>query len=212
MEENKNRFSIMGERLLALRKKKGLTQKQISDKIGCTEPSYRTWEHGRGVPDTAYLIELALLYDFSCDYLLGISDYTSVGNKEISTITGLTNKSIQQLRKLNKEDIPVYQQSLFALNTLLENQENGNATLWYIAEYITNRFKYFSVWSDHREFAEDVELSEEKAVNSRSACSMPINNVNSMFMVLIQECLQNLKREYKDRRNNNGKRVKNSTN
>lgn len=87
------------ERLKRLRTEKGWTQDYVRERVGCTLKSYRNWETG-AIPlsDVRFLEALADLHKVSTDYLLCRTDYTSIGNKEISEITGLSNKSIEVLR------------------------------------------------------------------------------------------------------------------
>lgn len=86
-------------RLKGLRKEKGWTQEYVRERVGCTLKSYRNWETG-AIPlsDVHFLEALANLYNVSTDYLLCRSDYRNIGNKEISEITGLSDKSIEVLR------------------------------------------------------------------------------------------------------------------
>ena len=59
----------------------------------------RTYEKGKC--SSAYITAaLADFYDVSMDYILGLDDYQHIGNKEISEITGLSEKSIEVLRYL----------------------------------------------------------------------------------------------------------------
>ena len=95
---NENEFSKMAKHLLSLRQEHGFTQGQVCKIINCSEPAYRAWEHGERAPDTDLGIALAKLYGVSIDYILGLSDYTSIGNKEIHQITGLSNEAIEHLR------------------------------------------------------------------------------------------------------------------
>ena len=57
------------ERLVSLRKERGLTQKNIADGIQVKEPSYQRYEYGR-VPTATILIALADFFNVSVDYLL----------------------------------------------------------------------------------------------------------------------------------------------
>ena len=46
------------------RKQKGLTQKDLSEKIGVTDKAVSRWETGRGFPDVSLLEALAEVLDF----------------------------------------------------------------------------------------------------------------------------------------------------
>lgn len=59
------------QRLLDLRKEKGLTQEEVGAKLGVSPQSVSKWENGLTYPDIDLLPEIADLYDVSLDYLLG---------------------------------------------------------------------------------------------------------------------------------------------
>ena len=60
-------------RLVSLRKERGLTQKYVYDGIHVKGPSYQRYEYGR-VPTAAILVSLADFFDVSVDYLLCRTD------------------------------------------------------------------------------------------------------------------------------------------
>ena len=58
-------------RLKELRKKRGLTQKAIAQKIGCTEATYSRYERGEREPDIGMLKSLSRCFGVSIDYIVG---------------------------------------------------------------------------------------------------------------------------------------------
>ena len=62
------------ERLIALRKSRGLTQKQVYEAVGMSALGYQRYEYGDREPAFANLIALADYFDVSLDYLVGRSD------------------------------------------------------------------------------------------------------------------------------------------
>jgi len=58
-------------RLVALRKEKGLSQEELAEKIGVSRQAISKWENGESAPDTDNLISLADVYGISLDELLG---------------------------------------------------------------------------------------------------------------------------------------------
>ena len=89
------------ERLKKLREQRGITQEQVKHAIGCDLKSYRAWEKDGNYPNADYLVELSHLFGVSTDYLLGISDFTNIGNKEMAEETGLSELAIDRLRAIN---------------------------------------------------------------------------------------------------------------
>ncbi len=62
------------ERIKELRELAGMTQTQLAKKMGVTRSSVNTWEMGIAIPSTTKLIELALFFHVTTDYLLGLED------------------------------------------------------------------------------------------------------------------------------------------
>lgn len=60
----------LGQKIRKLRIDKGLTQKDLSDKIHVTFQTVSKWENDENEPDVTTLRELAKLFDCSLDYLL----------------------------------------------------------------------------------------------------------------------------------------------
>ncbi|MBQ8657956.1 MAG: helix-turn-helix transcriptional regulator [Clostridia bacterium] len=61
-------------RLKELRTEKGLSQKELAQKIGATYSAVSFWETGVNEPKISYVISLCKFFDVSADYLLGLVD------------------------------------------------------------------------------------------------------------------------------------------
>lgn len=59
------------EKLVLLRKQKGLTQLELAETLQVSRQAISRWEVGSAAPSTDNLKELSNLYDVSVDYLLG---------------------------------------------------------------------------------------------------------------------------------------------
>ena len=59
-----------GKLIAKLRKKKGLTQQQLADKLNFSNKTISKWESGSGSPDISNLLVLAEALDVSVDELL----------------------------------------------------------------------------------------------------------------------------------------------
>lgn len=68
------REEIFRTRLRGLRADKKLSQQKVADGIGMTKVGYQNYEMGRQTPNFALLPKLAVFYNVSLDYLLGLSD------------------------------------------------------------------------------------------------------------------------------------------
>lgn len=61
---------IQNEKLILLRKEKGLTQMQVAEEIKVSRQAISGWETGTVVPSTENLKSLSILYGVPVDYLL----------------------------------------------------------------------------------------------------------------------------------------------
>ena len=69
MEENRIR-TILAEKLTAYRKRAGMTQAELAEKLNYSDKSISKWERGDGMPDLLVLCQLADLYDIPLDAFL----------------------------------------------------------------------------------------------------------------------------------------------
>ena len=60
----------LGERIASLRKKAGLTQEELAEKLGISPQAVSKWENGTSDPSTSNLFALAKLYGISVEELL----------------------------------------------------------------------------------------------------------------------------------------------
>ncbi len=67
-------MSTFQERLISLKQKKQVLQKDIADNLSISLRSYQDYEKGNAEPKMKYLIEIADYFDVSLDYLVGRSD------------------------------------------------------------------------------------------------------------------------------------------
>lgn len=78
------------DNLKQARNKCGLTQKQVADKIGIGQSTYKNYECGTREPCGDKIVALADLFGVSTDYLLG---KTSVSNASIDNLQSKFNMS-----------------------------------------------------------------------------------------------------------------------
>ena len=63
-------FKGFGENLARLRKKAGLTQQQLADKLGFSNKTISKWETGETLPEITVLPKLAAVFAVTVDYLI----------------------------------------------------------------------------------------------------------------------------------------------
>ena len=86
--------------LKKLRKDRNATQKEVSQAIGADQQTLRRYESGERKPDTEMLLRIAKYYNVSADYLLGLSENSTVepDMKAAVKCTGLSQKAIEGLQ------------------------------------------------------------------------------------------------------------------
>lgn len=67
-------MSVFSERLLQLRKDKGLSQIALAKEIDVSTRVYQTYEYGSSEPGMSRLVRIADFFDVSLDYLTGRTD------------------------------------------------------------------------------------------------------------------------------------------
>lgn len=59
-----------GKKISLCRKEAGLSQEALADKLGISRQAVSRWETGEALPDTVKIVQLARIFNVSCDYLL----------------------------------------------------------------------------------------------------------------------------------------------
>lgn len=66
---------VFSERLKELRLEAKMTRQQLAKLLQIRQPSYARYETGKHEPSLHTVAEIARIFDVSCDYLLGLTDY-----------------------------------------------------------------------------------------------------------------------------------------
>ena len=77
-------MGTFGDRIRTLRKRKGMTQKALADRIGMRESTVSRYENDKRVYRWDGLVELADALDTSVDYLLGRTTVSLPVNRLVS--------------------------------------------------------------------------------------------------------------------------------
>ena len=65
---------LLGKRLKELREEKNLTQKQVADALKINSVTYLHYEKSQREPPLLLVAEMAVYFNVSVDYLLGLTD------------------------------------------------------------------------------------------------------------------------------------------
>lgn len=90
----------LGERLRELRKKQGLTQVQVAERLGISKAVVSSYEAASRYPSYDVLIKLATLYGVTTDYLLGLDHRRVI---DVSFLTAAQFAAIEAVLKSYRE-------------------------------------------------------------------------------------------------------------
>lgn len=87
------------ERLKKLRKQAQLTQVDVAEKLGISQPAYASWERGVKKPTQENLVKIAQILNVSVDYLVGNSDNTEDELDNIELLFRMNSKGLSDEEK-----------------------------------------------------------------------------------------------------------------
>lgn len=74
----------LGERIQNMRKHKGLSQKQLADRVHVTSTTISHWENDTQTPSIVAIRNVAITLNCSLDYLMGIDDQPTIKFGDLS--------------------------------------------------------------------------------------------------------------------------------
>ena len=75
--------TTIGDRIKYHRKRLGMTQEQLAERMGVSAQAVSKWENNLSCPDISVLPELAEVFGISVDELLGKTDSTPAKEAEV---------------------------------------------------------------------------------------------------------------------------------
>lgn len=96
---------MIAEKIKHLREQNELTQAALAKKLGITRSSVNAWELGISIPSTQYIVELALLFNVTTDYLLDVNTSAAINTDGLSAEDLKVLYSLVQHLKKRKSDI-----------------------------------------------------------------------------------------------------------
>ena len=85
------------EKLTGLRRKSGMSQEQLADRLGVTRQSVSKWEGGTAMPELVKLISLSELFGVSVDYL--VKDWMEEPDNPCGGSGEISSKQADRLEK-----------------------------------------------------------------------------------------------------------------
>lgn len=80
IENQKLDTKVITDNLIYYRKKSGLTQSQLAEKISYSDKTISKWERGEAIPDVLILFEIAKVYGISVDDFLTTNKKARINN------------------------------------------------------------------------------------------------------------------------------------
>ena len=119
-KRNRMEFS---ERLKTLRKQAQLTQVDVAEKLGISQPAYASWERGIKKPTQENLVKIAQVLNVSVDYLVGNSGEKSDELDNIELLFRMnTNGLTEEEKKVFKKELIEFMEE--RKKTFLKNNKN----------------------------------------------------------------------------------------
>lgn len=87
------------ERLKKLRKQAQLTQVDVAEELGISQPAYASWERGVKKPTQENLVKIAQVLDVTVDYLVGNSGEKSDELDNIELLFRMNSKGLTEEEK-----------------------------------------------------------------------------------------------------------------
>ena len=123
-----------------------MTQQELADELHWSRDRYLNYENGNTQIPADYLIQIADYFKVSTDYILGLSNCTSVENDYINKKLGLSDDAINGLRELtSKDEDMVFANAYMTNKTGKSYRMFSNLNLHVINILLTNH-EIFSRW------------------------------------------------------------------
>ncbi|MDR0889127.1 MAG: helix-turn-helix domain-containing protein [Oscillospiraceae bacterium] len=154
----------LGKRISAHRKRLGLTQEQLAERIGVTPQAVSKWENNLSCPDISLLPELAEIFGVSIDDLLGRNAPPRAYEAEVVENTGHADKTDKVKKSIRKRISRVTHYSglwfavyilligaLLLLRNFVETEVTVWSVLWKTAvltiglSCLVHKFSFFSI-------------------------------------------------------------------
>lgn len=140
----------LSEKILKLRKRQGLSQEELAEKLNVSRQAVSRWEMGSALPDASNILQLSKLFGVTADYLLN-DEYES--DRDIPAIKKsetAANHRIKRIIALCAAALGLFGNLVFyLLSRFIEvrvphiTYENGKKWYTYSSELTGYSYKYF---------------------------------------------------------------------
>ena len=91
------------EKIVELRKQKGLSQEELAEQLGVSRQAVSRWELGQTLPDIPNLLQLCELFGVSADYLVKDEEQTSVKSDQTAKTIARLTREREKIRYLARK-------------------------------------------------------------------------------------------------------------
>ena len=93
-------FKVFSRRLSALMKEQGVTQEKLANDLGIKRQTVGLYKSGQSTPDAAQLRNIAIFFNVSSDWLLGLTDFREQDNTRVlAKDLGFSEQAVSVLTK-----------------------------------------------------------------------------------------------------------------
>lgn len=119
-----------------------LTQKELAEKIGCTDKAISRWETGKGMPDSSFLVPLADTLGITVNELLTggkIPEETFTQKSDNNLVNAIqkTEKALKQGKTVKLLLILAVAFCIFAISLLIKTILDKQNTVTYVGDFDT---------------------------------------------------------------------------
>ena len=174
----------LGEKIFKLRKKCGLSQEELGEKINVTRQTISNWELNETTPNTEQLKKISKEFHISIDELLD-NDLKNIIVEKVSNTEKLSKTSINLLKVIIVAIVTILVLFLILLITrsIVKNKDRGNLLEEYIhcsiyGEEHSFGIKYYELTGEAIEFGGDSYFSDILELEKYSDAHQIFNVIN----------------------------------
>ena len=140
----------LSEKILDLRKRGGLSQEELAQRLNVSRQAVSRWEVGSALPDASNILQLSKLFEVSADYLLN-DDYES--DRDIPAVKNTENTASKKMRHVIAACISLLgllgNFILYILSRIIEVMvphvmyQNGEKVYYWDSSVVARSYKYF---------------------------------------------------------------------
>lgn len=185
-----NRLYSMRNGFKKARKRKGLSQAEVAEKMGVILKTVMNWEQGISNPDLETSMKLSELFDCDLDYLTGRIDEPTHDIKSLCELSGLTPAAAEIIQKRNLPGNMTIQ----SLSALIESEQFSDMMVSFFTFLsLCKEYKDHDIWPGQFKF---LQTDGDRVIMTADEAIYHYMNKTAMIMQGI--CEENLRKIHND--------------